>query len=93
MTPCRGHARTFKTAAKLPQVGFFLASLFKDVHNYVCSCDCYQRTRTIYWKNEMPLNFILQVEIFDVWGNDLKEPFLSSRGNKYILISVDYVSK
>jgi len=43
-------------------------------------------------KNEMPLNFILEVEIFDVWGIDFMGPFLSSRGNKYILVVVDYVS-
>jgi len=44
-------------------------------------------------KSEMPLNFILEVEIFDVWGIDFMGPFPSSRGNKYILVTVDYVSK
>ncbi|GJR35367.1 reverse transcriptase domain-containing protein [Tanacetum coccineum] len=32
-------------------------------------------------------------EIFDVWGIDFMGPFLSSRGNKYILVAVDYLSK
>ena len=41
----------------------------------------------------MPLNFILEVEIFEVWGINFRGPFPSSRGNKYILIAVDYVSK
>ena len=41
----------------------------------------------------MPLNYILEVEIFDVWGVDFMGPFPSSRGNKYILVAVDYVSK
>ncbi|GJW27100.1 reverse transcriptase domain-containing protein [Tanacetum coccineum] len=31
--------------------------------------------------------------IFDVWGIDFMGPFPSSRGNKYILIAVDYLSK
>jgi len=44
-------------------------------------------------KNEMPLNFILEVEIFDAWGIDFMGPFPSSRGHKYILVAVDYVSK
>ena len=44
-------------------------------------------------KNEMPLNFILEVEIFDVWGIDFMRLFPSSRGNKYILMAVDYASK
>nr|GEZ72682.1 reverse transcriptase domain-containing protein [Tanacetum cinerariifolium] len=31
--------------------------------------------------------------IFDVWGIDFMGPFSSSRGNKYILVAIDYVSK
>ena len=41
----------------------------------------------------MPLNTILEVELFYVWGTDLIRPFLSSYGYKYILLVVDYVSK
>ncbi|XP_060211987.1 uncharacterized protein LOC132639566 [Lycium barbarum] len=36
---------------------------------------------------------ILEVELFDVWGIDFIGPFVSSYGNKYILVAVDYVSK
>nr|GEY72230.1 reverse transcriptase domain-containing protein [Tanacetum cinerariifolium] len=32
-------------------------------------------------------------EIFDVWGIDFMGPFPSSRGNKYILVVIDYLSK
>ncbi|GJU93366.1 reverse transcriptase domain-containing protein [Tanacetum coccineum] len=32
-------------------------------------------------------------EIFDLWGIDFMGPFPSSRGNKYILVAVDYLSK
>jgi len=38
----------------------------------------------------MPLNNILEVEIFDVWGVDFMGPFPSSFRN--ILVAVDYVS-
>jgi len=41
----------------------------------------------------MPFNFILEVEIFDVWCIDFMGPFPSSRGNKYILVVVDCVFK
>ena len=41
----------------------------------------------------MPLNYILEVEVLDVWGVDYIGPFPSSWGNKYILVTVDYVSK
>nr|GEW16368.1 reverse transcriptase domain-containing protein [Tanacetum cinerariifolium] len=31
--------------------------------------------------------------IFDVWGIDFMRPFPPSRGNKYILVAIDYLSK
>ncbi|GKC24935.1 reverse transcriptase domain-containing protein [Tanacetum coccineum] len=44
-------------------------------------------------KDEMPQNAIQVCEIFDVWGIDFMGPLPSSRGNKYILVAVDYLSK
>ena len=44
-------------------------------------------------KNEMPLEGILEVQIFYVWGIDFMGPFQSSFGNMYILLAMDYVSK
>ena len=41
----------------------------------------------------MPLNPILEIEIFDCWGIDFMGPFPSSFGFVYILVAVDYVSK
>ncbi|GJV91707.1 integrase, catalytic region, zinc finger, CCHC-type containing protein [Tanacetum coccineum] len=35
----------------------------------------------------------LVCEVFDVWGLDFMGPFPNSRGNKYILVVMDYVSK
>nr|GEU66486.1 reverse transcriptase domain-containing protein [Tanacetum cinerariifolium] len=39
-----------------------------------------------------PLETII-CEIFDVWGIDFMGPFPNSKGNKYILVAVDYLSK
>nr|GEU42764.1 reverse transcriptase domain-containing protein [Tanacetum cinerariifolium] len=44
-------------------------------------------------RDEMPQNAIQVSKIFDVWGIDFMGPFPSSKGNKYILIVVDYLSK
>ncbi|GKG00517.1 reverse transcriptase domain-containing protein, partial [Tanacetum coccineum] len=44
-------------------------------------------------RDEMPQNSIQVCEILDVWGIDFMGPFPSSRGNKYILVAVDYLSK
>lgn len=41
----------------------------------------------------MPLQNIMEVEIFDCWGIDFMGPLPSSYGNIYILVAVDYVSK
>ena len=41
----------------------------------------------------MPLNNILEVEIFDLWGIDFMGSFPHSFGNLYILLTMDYVSK
>ncbi|XP_074265042.1 uncharacterized protein LOC141587458 [Silene latifolia] len=70
-----------------------LATLFKDVASYLKACDRCQRTGNVSKRNEMPQNFILEIEVFDVWGIDFQGPFPSSYGNKYILVAVDYVSK
>ena len=49
--------------------------------------------RNLSRKNEMPLQEILMVQIFYVWGIDFMGPFPSSFGNMYILLAVDYLSK
>ena len=41
----------------------------------------------------MPLNPILIVDLFYVWGIDFMGPFPISFGYSYILVGVDYVSK
>ena len=44
-------------------------------------------------RHEIPLQGILVVQLFDVWGIDFMGPFPSSLGNLCILLVVDYVSK
>ena len=44
-------------------------------------------------RDMMPLNPILEIELFDVWGIDFMGPFPNSFGDQYILVVVDYVSK
>ena len=48
---------------------------------YINACDACQRSGNISRRNKMPLNNILEVEIFDVWGIDfmgLFSPFFKS---------------
>ncbi|WMV14030.1 hypothetical protein MTR67_007415 [Solanum verrucosum] len=52
-----------------------------------------KRKGGVLQRNELPLPPILEVELYDVWGINFMRPFVSSYGNKYILVAVDYVSK
>ncbi|GKB67635.1 reverse transcriptase domain-containing protein [Tanacetum coccineum] len=41
----------------------------------------------------MPQNNIQVCDVFNIWGLDFMGPFPNSKGNKYILVAVDYISK
>ncbi|GJY38897.1 reverse transcriptase domain-containing protein [Tanacetum coccineum] len=91
--PTRGHHGANYTAKKVFDFGFYLPMIYRDAHDMVKSCDPCQRQGKISQKDEMPQNAIQVCEIFDVWGIEFMGLFLSSRGNKYILMVVYYLSK
>ncbi|GKD95453.1 reverse transcriptase domain-containing protein, partial [Tanacetum coccineum] len=64
-----------------------------ELHDLDLLCDSCQRQGKTSQRDEMPQNSIQVCEIFDMWGIDFMGPFPSSRGNKYILVAVDYLSK
>ncbi|GKB08898.1 reverse transcriptase domain-containing protein [Tanacetum coccineum] len=88
-----GHHSANITARKVFDAGFFWPTIYKDAYELIKSCDACQRQGKISHRDEMPQNAIQVCEIFDVWGIDFMGPFPSSRGNKYILVAVDYLSK
>jgi len=49
---------TYKKVSNILQAGFWWPTMFKDAHEFVPKCDS-------CWRNEMPHNPILEVEIFD----------------------------
>nr|GFA30063.1 reverse transcriptase domain-containing protein [Tanacetum cinerariifolium] len=91
--PTGGHYGANYTAKKVFDSGFYWPFIYKDAFELVKRCDSCQRQGKVSEKDEMPQNFIQLCEIFDVWGIDFMGPFSSSKGNKYILVSVDYLSK
>ncbi|GJV54477.1 reverse transcriptase domain-containing protein [Tanacetum coccineum] len=91
--PTGGHHSANLTARKVFDAGFFWPTIYRDAHTMIKSCDTCQRQGKISQRDEMPQNAIQVCEIFDVWGIDFMGPFPSLRGNKYILVVVDYLSK
>ncbi|WKA10552.1 hypothetical protein VitviT2T_028117 [Vitis vinifera] len=90
---CGGHFASQKTVMKVLQSGFCWPLLFKDAHIMCRSCDRCQRLGKLTKRNQMPMNPVLIVDLFDVWGIDFMGPFPMSFGNSYIFVGVDYVSK
>ncbi|XP_015965638.1 uncharacterized protein LOC107489404 [Arachis duranensis] len=88
-----GHFGPERIAAKVLQSGFYCPTIFKDARKFVHQCNECQRARGLTRRNKMPQNFILEVELFDLWGIDFMGPFPSFYSFKYILVAVEYVSK
>nr|GEV14541.1 reverse transcriptase domain-containing protein [Tanacetum cinerariifolium] len=91
--PTEGHYSANYTAKKVFDSGFYWPTIYKDAFELVKNCDSCQRQGKISQKDEMSQNAIQVCEIFDVWGIDFMGPFLNSKGKKYILVAVDYLSK
>ena len=92
-SPFGGHFAGDKTTHKIFQSGFYWPTIFKDCSEWVKLCDQCQRMGNIRRRHEMPLQGILVVQLFDVWGIDFMGPFSVLFKNIYILLAMDYVSK
>nr|GFB49652.1 reverse transcriptase domain-containing protein [Tanacetum cinerariifolium] len=91
--PTEGHHGTNYTVRKVFDSGFYWPTIYRDAQNLVKNYDVCQRQGKVSQKDVMPQNSIQVCEIFDVCGIEFIGPFSSSRGNKYILVAVDYLSK
>nr|GEY39855.1 reverse transcriptase domain-containing protein [Tanacetum cinerariifolium] len=91
--PTGGHYGANYTAKKVFDSGFYWPSIYKDAFELANRYDLCQHQGKVSQKDEIPQNFIQIFEIFDVWGIDFMGPFPSSKGNRYILVVVDYLCK
>ena len=92
-SPVGGHASGIRTTHKILQCGYYWPTIHQDAHEFAKACDRCQIDGGISRKQELPLNLILLIELFDVWGIEFMGPFVSTHGMKYILVVVDYVAK
>nr|GEW06154.1 reverse transcriptase domain-containing protein [Tanacetum cinerariifolium] len=91
--PTGGHHDPNYTAKKVFNSEFYWHTIYRDAQDLVKNYDVCQRQGKISQRDEIPQNSIQVCEIFYVWGIDFMGLFPSSRGNKYILVAVDYLSK
>ncbi|KAA3465950.1 Retrovirus-related Pol polyprotein from transposon 412 family [Gossypium australe] len=59
--------------------------MLSNAYEFCQACDRYQRTGNLLRRYEMPLQTILEVELFDIWGIDFMGPFPPSWGNLLIV--------
>nr|GEV22539.1 reverse transcriptase domain-containing protein [Tanacetum cinerariifolium] len=91
--PTRGHHDPNYTGKKVFDSGFYWPTIYRDGQDLVKNYDVCQRQGKISQRDKMPPDSIKVCENFDVWCIDFIGPFLSSRGNKCIVVDVDYLSK
>ncbi|CAN6846853.1 unnamed protein product [Brassica oleracea] len=70
-----GHFETFKTVSKILQAGFWWPTMFCDAHAFKAQCDKYQRRGKISKIHEMEHISILEVVVFNCWGDILHGSF------------------
>nr|GEZ76130.1 reverse transcriptase domain-containing protein [Tanacetum cinerariifolium] len=91
--PTGGHHGLNYTTRKVFDSGFYWPTIYCDAQNVVKNYHVCQRQGKISHRDEMPQKSIQVCKIFLVWGIDFMGLFSSSRGNKYIFVAVDYLSK
>ena len=65
-SPVGGHHSGIRTAHKILQCGYYWPTLHQDAHGFSKSCDKCQRDGGISRKQELPLNPILLIDLFDI---------------------------
>lgn len=71
--------------------GYYCQTINKDSFDFAKSCVCCKRKGGISKRQDLSMNQIMVIELFDVWSIDFMGSIVSSYGIKYILVVVDYV--
>ena len=75
-----GHHSGIRTTHKILQCGYYWPTIHNEAHEFYKACDRCQRDDGISRKQELPVNPILVIELFDAWGIDSMGPFLVLMG-------------
>lgn len=72
---------------------YYWPKLYTDVKRYVSHCDLCQRMKM---STSLPYGLLQPIEVhspFHTVGMDIVGPFKNSRGYKYIIVAIDYLTK
>ena len=69
-----GHHSVIRAAHKILQCGYYWSTLHQDAHGFAKACDRCQRDGGISRKQDLPLNPILVIQLFNAWGIDFMVP-------------------
>ena len=65
-----GHHSGIRAAHKILQCGYYWPTIHQDAHEFSKACDRCQRDGGVSRRQDLSLNPILVIELFDVWGID-----------------------
>ncbi|GJR24331.1 reverse transcriptase domain-containing protein [Tanacetum coccineum] len=91
--PTGGHHSASITGRKVYESGFYWPSIFKDAKNYVMKSMHVKDQETYHQEVRCLKTTYMMTETYLIYGTILMGPFLNSKGNKYILVAVDYILK
>ena len=79
-SPIGGYHSGIRIAHKIFQCGNYWPTLHQDDHEFAKACHRCQRDGGFSRKQELPLNPIHVIELFDVWCIDFMGPSVISQG-------------
>ena len=80
-----------RTAHKILQCVYYCPTIHQDAHEFAKACYRCQRDGGISKRQDLRLNPVIVIELFDVWDIDFMGSCVSYHGMKYIILAVDYV--
>lgn len=87
-----GHFGIRKTHDKALQIGWW-SSIKADVETWVKHCEGCQQFKIRTESTNAPMKPILPTRIGEIWAADIATLTTSKRGNKYLLVFMEYLSK
>lgn len=91
-----GHVGGKATAIKVLQAGLWWPTVFRDCKEYAKSCDVCQRVGKPSIRDELPLQPVRALQVFEKWAVDLIGPINPpARHSKarYILTATNYLTR